>query len=239
MSTNIKRSYNNITRSMLKIQNCFSPSTSHNKIISDINLRVSTQRNEQPNKAFHFKRQSQQILCVNKNEIIRTEPNKNLLKVSSNRVTINSKPKQDINNSNIQHKKSFSDVNDIIQSIDNNSLSKGRNNYLSPTLTKLKTQKSKIKLMSYNVTTERNKQIAQNECENYNLLLSQPLANNISTKDSTSTTSMKRKSSKVLTKDEAVCKLSFSDTVESPEEIHFIIVSTIQRGKQIAARFDY
>ena len=58
MSTNIKRSYNNLTRSMLKIQNCFSPSSSHNKIISDINLRVSTQRNEQSNKAFHFKKQS-------------------------------------------------------------------------------------------------------------------------------------------------------------------------------------
>ena len=238
MSTNIKRSYNNLTRSMLKIQNCFSPSSSHNKIISDINLRVSTQRNEQSNKAFHFKKQSQQIYCVNKNEIIRTEPNKNLLKVSSNRVTINSKPKQDINNSNTQHKKSFSDVNHIIQSLDNNSISsKGRNNYLSPTLTKLKTQKSKIKLMNYNVT-ERNKEIERNEGEKYNLLLSQPLAN-ISTKESTSTTSMKRKSSKILNKDEAVCKLSFSDNVESPEEIHFIIVNTIQRGKQIAARFDY
>ena len=79
---------------------------------------------------------------------------------------------QDINNSNTQHKKSFSDVNDIIQSLDNNSISsKGRNNYLSPTLTKLKTQKSKIKLMNYNVT-ERNKEIERNEGEKYNLLLS-------------------------------------------------------------------
>lgn len=235
MSTNIKRSYNNITRSMLRLPNSFSPLSSHTKIISDINLRMTTRRNDQSNKVFHFKKQSQQIFCINKNEIMKTEPNKNLLKVSLNRVTISSINKQ---KENYAHKKSFSDVNDIIQSLDSNSTTtKGRNNFVSPPLTKLKTQKSKIKLMNYNVT-ERNKQFSRIENEKYNLLLTQPLAN-ISTKDSNSTTSMKRKSSKILNKDEAVCKLSFSDNIESPEEIHFMIVNTIQRGKQIAAKFDY
>ena len=162
---------------------------------------------------------------------MRTEPsNKKLLKVASNRGTIN---KENKNYSNIAHMKSFSDVNDIIQSLEENSISsKGRNNYLSPTL--IKRQKTKIKLMSFNETTER-----KNENEKCNMLLqTQPLTN-ISTKDSNSTTSMKRKSSKVLCKDKAACKLSFSDNVESPEEIHFMVVSTIQRGKEILAQFDY
>ena len=234
MASKLKRSYNNITCSMLRLSNCFSQALTHGKIYPDINIRLTNQRNDIGNKGFHLKKKSQQILCVNKNEIMRTEPNnKKLIKVASNRVTINSINKHNKNNyGNIAHMKSFSDVNDIIQSLEENSISsKGRNNYLSPTL--IKTQKTKIKLMSYNETTER-----KNENEKCNMLLTQPLTN-ISTKDSNSTTSMKRKSSKVLCKDKAVCKLSFSDNVESPEEIHFMIVNTIQRGKEIAAKFDY
>ena len=237
MASNLKRSYNNITTSMLKLSNCFSPALTQNKIYPDINLRLTSRRNDIGNKGFHLKKKSQQILCKNKNDIMRTEPsNKKLLKVASNRGTIN---KENKNYSNIAHMKSFSDVNDIIQSLEKNSISsKGRNNYLSPTLIKLKTQKSKIKLMSYNETTERNK-CSKKENEKCNMLLqTQPLTN-ISTKDSNSTTSMKRKSSKVLCKDKAACKLSFSDNVESPEEIHFMVVSTIQRGKEILAQFDY
>ena len=51
------------------------------------------------------------------------------------------------------------------------------------------------------------------------------------------TSSMKRKSIKIK-KTSLACTLSFAENIESPEDIHFMIVSTIQRGKHLSKQFD-
>ena len=83
MASKLKRSYNNITCSMLRLSNCFSQALTHGKIYPDINIRLTNQRNDIGNKGFHLKKKSQQILCVNKNEIMRTEPNNNIKYINS------------------------------------------------------------------------------------------------------------------------------------------------------------
>ena len=209
-------------------------------------------------------------------DILRTEPNHNIIskleRVPSNRyrIPIITKQEQFASSSNVRlltninHRKSFSDGNDVIcntiVSSNEKEIKNNTNNYLSPKHKNIKlncntnnsrvfsgnknnnkVQKTKIKLTNYINFSERNGIVVPLSTEQLitkNVLaMSQPLTN-ISTRESNSTTSMKATSIKIKNKPSSKCTLSFTENVESPEDIHFMIVSTIQRGKHLSKQFE-
>lgn len=271
MSIHFKRSYINRNPPLLKIPNCYSPTqhsqTSNNRFLSDIKILNNEIKKEQ-------KMNIEKIQNKKPFDILRTEPNQDIISklehVTSNRYQIPVITPQKLNAfssnvrllTNIYHRKSFSDGNDVISntivlSNENEIKKENTNNYLSPkhninlkcnskitrvfsgNITGNKVQKTKIKLTNYVNFSERNilPLSTKNNITSKNILaMSQPLTN-ISTKESNSTSSMKRKSIKIK-KTSLACTLSFAENIESLEDIHFMIVSTIQRGKHLSKQFD-
>ena len=268
MSIHFKRSYINRNPPLLKIPNYYSPiqhsQTSNNRFHSNIKIFNNEIKKEQNLNIgiFYNKKPT---------EYLRTEPNQDIISqlkhVPSNRYRIPVITRQDPSAfssnvrllTNINHRKSFSDGNDvmsitIVSSNEKEIKKDNTNNYLSPkhninincnrNISRVfsgnkkgnKVQKTNIKLTNYVNFSERNviPLSTDNNITSKNILaMSQPLTN-ISTRESNSTASLKRKNIKI----KKTCTLSFTENIESPEDIHFMIVSTIQRGKHLLKQFE-